>query len=80
MCRLRSGHSECILVIHYFLFSVSQMEETIAFEAWKHVMYNLGLRKQYRPNMIALQVCSGPGVIKGGVVGLRLTQGTELCP
>ena len=32
------------------------MEETIAFETWKHVMYNLGLRKQYRPNMIALQV------------------------
>ncbi|KAL4230457.1 domain member [Mactra antiquata] len=32
------------------------MEETVAFEAWKHVMYNLGLRKQYRPNMIALQI------------------------
>ncbi|XP_053398670.1 TBC1 domain family member 1-like [Mercenaria mercenaria] len=32
------------------------MEETVAFETWKHVMYNLGLRKQYRPNMIALQI------------------------
>jgi len=35
------------------------MEELQAFEAWKHVMYNLGLRKQYRPNMIALQVRLG---------------------
>ncbi|XP_060603835.1 TBC1 domain family member 1-like isoform X2 [Ruditapes philippinarum] len=32
------------------------MEETVAFETWKHVMFNLGLRKQYRPNMIALQI------------------------
>ncbi|KAK3597093.1 hypothetical protein CHS0354_021196 [Potamilus streckersoni] len=32
------------------------MEETMAFEAWKHLMFNLGLRKQYRPNMIALQI------------------------
>ena len=56
------------------------MEETIAFEAWKHIMYNLGLRKQYRPNMIALQVCTGPGGIKLGVEGLSLTGGTVLCP
>ncbi|XP_052795623.1 TBC1 domain family member 1-like isoform X2 [Mya arenaria] len=32
------------------------MEELQAFEAWKHVMYNLGLRKQYKTNMIALQI------------------------
>ncbi|XP_052276744.1 TBC1 domain family member 1-like isoform X8 [Dreissena polymorpha] len=32
------------------------MDELQAFEAWKHVMYNLGMRKQYRPNMIALQI------------------------
>lgn len=38
------------------LMKYLQMEETAAFDTWKHVMYNLGLRKQYRPNMIALQV------------------------
>ena len=34
------------------------MEESLAFDAWIHVMYSLGLRKLYRPNMIALQVIS----------------------
>jgi len=39
------------------------MEETVAFEAWKHIMYNMGLRKQYKPNMIALQVSTKSRVL-----------------
>lgn len=32
------------------------MEETVAFETMKYLMFELGLRKQYRPDMMALQV------------------------
>ncbi|XP_064607616.1 TBC1 domain family member 1-like isoform X2 [Liolophura sinensis] len=32
------------------------MEETVAFETMKYLMFELGLRKQYRPDMMALQI------------------------
>lgn len=32
------------------------MEEELAFETLRHMMFNLGLRKQFQPNMMPLQV------------------------
>jgi hypothetical protein len=33
------------------------MDEEEAFDALVDLMYRMGLRKQYRPDMLALQVC-----------------------
>jgi hypothetical protein len=32
------------------------MDETTAFETLRHMMFNLGLRKQFHPSMMPLQV------------------------